>query len=136
MKVTANALFVVAIISCLSAHTYAFCGETHKALTDKAISGNSKSVLDAYLKEQLGIDPGLDTVLSLDQSTIPEPDRIPAKQLEDRIESEISENPTALELLKAGAHLEDVPNPRARHHFHDPYRNAGLDNKTEQNSGE
>lgn len=119
------------ITSYWNTYTYAFCGETHKELTNKAISSDSKSVLEAYLKEQLGMDQGLDTLLFIDQSTIPESDRIPSKQLEDRIESEITENPTVLNLLKAGANLEDVPNPRAKHHFHDPVRNIGLDNKTE-----
>jgi hypothetical protein len=48
-----------------------------------------------------------------------------------RVLPEVPQNPSVLDLLKAGAALEDIPLPRARHHFHDPYRNTGLENKTE-----
>jgi hypothetical protein len=131
MKSGANILIIVAAILGWSISVHAFDSKTHKALTDKAISGNSESALDIYLREQLSMDEGLSALLSIDQSTILLSERIPAKQLEDRIKSEVSENSTILSLIKAGACLEDVPNPRAKHHFHDPCRNMGLENRTE-----
>ena len=83
-------------------------------------------------------------MLLLDQSTVPEPNRIPTDQLEDRVFPKLPANPcTIIDLLKAGAHLEDVLLPRARHHFHAPIANpgvippnpnAGLDNKIDHPS--
>ncbi|MFA5251871.1 MAG: hypothetical protein WC454_04725 [Phycisphaerae bacterium] len=62
-------------------------------------------------------------------------------QFETRITPELPSNPCSiLNFLKAGANLEDVPNPRARHHFHAPIANlgvtppnpnSGLDNRTD-----
>jgi hypothetical protein len=76
----------------------------------------------------------------IDQSLLPADDRIPPTQLETRLSGELSTNPSVLDCLRAGAHLEDVPTPRARHHFHAPIANVGvsppnpnegLDNKTD-----
>jgi hypothetical protein len=119
----------------------AFSGKTHKALTEKAILSSGT---DGYLKTCLNMNQGLGSMLLLDQSIVPEPNRIPSDQFEERIFPELPANPcTILDFLKAGAHLEDVPLPRARHHFHAPIANpgvsppnpnAGLDNKTDHNS--
>ncbi len=116
----------------------AFSGATHKSITEKAAYG---SVAQGHLKSWLGIRRGMDTILLLDQSILPPAERIPADQFEERIAGELPANPcTILDFLKAGAHLEDVPIPRARHHFHAPIANpevvppnpnAGLDNKTD-----
>ena len=126
-----NFLVIAAIIG-WGTQAYAWCGKyTHTSLTEKAISNNNQSILDEYLKEQLDIEQGLGCELSLDQSTIPESDRIPNDQLEERISSILPLSPSVMDLSKAGSHLEDVPTPRSKHHFHDPYRNAGLENKTE-----
>ena len=105
-----------------NSQTYAFEGETHKALTQKAISNNNQSILDNYLKDRLSIEQGLNRVLLLDETITPDA---------DRVLPHVPPNPSVLDLLKAGADLEDIPLPRARHHFHDPTRNGGLDNKTE-----
>jgi hypothetical protein len=118
-----NLLIVVtALIILWNFKAYAFEGNTHKALTEKAISNNNQSVLDNYIKDELGMGQGLNSVLVLDGEITPD---------SGRVLPQIPASPSILDLLKAGAYLEDVPNPRARHHFHDPYRNAGLDNKTE-----
>jgi len=118
---------IIAAIFGWGTQAYAWCGKyTHTSLTEKAIFNNNQSVLDEYIKTQLNIEQGLGCELSLDQSTIPEPDRIPSDQLEERISSILPPNPSVMDLLKAGSHLEDVPTPRSKHHFHDPYRDAGL----------
>lgn len=117
---------------------HAFSGKTHKALTDSATLG---SATGAYLTNSLGIKQGLAWKVTLDQSILPPAERIPVEQFEERISGELPSNPCSiLDFLKAGAHLEDVPMPRARHHFHAPIANpavappnpnAGLDNKTD-----
>jgi len=122
MKRVIKFLLVVAVVFGWSIQIYAWSGKTHSALTEKAVSDSNQPVLDEYLKNQLGIDQGLNCVLLLDESLTPDP---------DRVLPEIPANPSVLDLLKAGSRLEDIPLPRARHHFHDPYRNSGLENKTE-----
>ncbi len=109
-------IIIAAIFGC-STQAYTWCGDTHKALTEKAISDSNQSTIEGYLKNQLGIDKGLNCVLLLDESVTPEP---------DRVLPEVPANPSVLDLLKAGSHLEDVPHPRAKHHFHDSYRNTGY----------
>jgi hypothetical protein len=115
-----------------------FADKTHKAISEKAVL-NSQT--DAYLKNQLGYSQGLGTLLSLDQGQIPAGERIPYAQFEARLNPELPSNPCSIvSLLRAGANLEDAPNPRARHHFHSPIANpgvtppnpnSGLDNKTD-----
>jgi len=120
MKVNRNLklLFSIMLLSVFYSPLYAFSGKTHKAMTEKAILSSGTS---NYLTNHLGIDERLGATLLLDQSTVPEPDRIPTDQFEDRIFPKLPANPcTILDFLKAGAHLEDVPMPRARHHFHAP----------------
>jgi len=121
MKKNKETTIFVAVLLGLNSYVFGWAGETHKALTEQSAS-NSQSVVNNYLKDELGIGEGLNSVLLLDESITPDSKRVLPK---------IPQNPSILDLLKAGAHLEDVPNPRARHHFHDPYRNAGLDNKKE-----
>ncbi len=122
MKWVIKSSFVVVVILGCIVQVYAWSSKTHKALTQKAVSDNNQSVLDNYLKDGLGMGEGLNSVLMLDEPNAPD---------SQRVLPEIPQNPTVLDLLKAAAHLEDVPNPRARHHFHDPYRNAGLENRSE-----
>jgi hypothetical protein len=117
MKRAIKSLFVVLMVLGCSVQIYAWSGKTHKALTEKAISNNNKSILDSYLKDELGIGDGLNGILKLDESITPD---------SERVLPEIPQNPSVLDLLKAGAALEDIPLPRARHHFHDPKRNAGY----------
>ncbi len=133
-----NLSFITMLILCFCTVAHPFSGKTHKALTDSATLGSATS---SYLKNSLGINQGLASSLALDQSILPAGERIPAEQFEERISGELPGNPCSLlDFLKAGAHLEDVPIPRARHHFHAPIANpevtppnpnAGLDNKTD-----
>ncbi|MFH1371628.1 MAG: hypothetical protein ABII09_10140 [Planctomycetota bacterium] len=120
-------IFAIAILR-IGSQAFGFCDSSHANLTQTAIYN---SALGKYLQTQLNIQQGLGEVLTLDQSVIPPSERIPSAQFEDRISSIIPTNPTIRELLICGARLEDIPNPRAKHHFYDPYRNAGLDDKTD-----
>jgi len=122
MKRVIKSLFAVSVILGCSVQVRAWSGRTHSALTEKAIFNNIQSVLDNYLKEQLNVGQGLGAVLLLDELITP--DAV-------RVLPEIPTNPSVLDLLKAGSRLEDIPLPRARHHFHDSYRNIGLENRSE-----
>jgi hypothetical protein len=122
MRKNLTILNIVMIILVWNFQVYSFEGNTHKALTEKAISNNNQSVLDDYLKNELGMGQGLNSVLVLDRTITPDA---------NRVLPQIPPYPSILDYLKAGACLEDIPLPRARHHFHDPYRNAGLENKSE-----
>jgi hypothetical protein len=122
MRNNLTILITVMIIFVWNFQVYAFEGNTHKALTEKAISNNNQSILDDYLKNELGMGQGLNNVLVLDRTITPDA---------NRVLPQIPPYPSILDYLKAGACLEDIPLPRAKHHFHDPYRNAGLDNKSE-----
>ncbi len=119
-----NLMILVGILITLgwNSQAHSWSGETHKALTEKAVSNNNQSILDSYLKDELGMGQGLTSILLLDESITPDSQRVLPK---------IPQNPTVLDLLQAGAALEDIPLPRARHHFHDPYHNTGLENKSE-----
>jgi len=117
-KKNVKILFVATVIFGWCTQVHAWSGQTHSALTEKAISDSNQTVLDEYLKSQLGIDQGLNCILLLDELITPDP---------DRVLPEVPTNSSVLDLLKAGARLEDIPLPRARHHFHDPYRNTGLE---------
>jgi hypothetical protein len=140
MKINHNILLIIitVISSIFCANVEAFSDKTHKAISENAVL-NSQA--DVYLKNELGFSQGLGTMLLLDQSVVPVPERIPAAQFETRITPELPSNPCSiLDFLKAGANLEDVPTPRARHHFHSPIANPGitppnpnrgLDNKTD-----
>ncbi|MFA7486110.1 MAG: hypothetical protein WCZ89_08805, partial [Phycisphaerae bacterium] len=138
MKINLAFSIIVIILSVYCSVTEGFAEKTHKAISEKAVI-NSQT--DFYIKSELGLSQGLGTMLFLDQSLIPEPERIPAKQFETRIMPELPSNPCSIiDCFKAGANLEDVPNPRARHHFHAPIANtgvnppnpnSGLDNKTD-----
>jgi hypothetical protein len=130
-------LVMLSLGFCASAH--GFSDKTHRAITEKAIQS---SIVINYLMNNLGMNHGLGSMLLLDQSIVPEPNRIPTNQLEVRLSGELPPNPSILDYLKAGAHLEDVPMPRARHHFHSPIANPGvippnpnegLDNRTDHN---
>jgi hypothetical protein len=131
-------LFSVLVLLGFSTSAHAFSDKTHKTVTESAVLSSGTN---DYLKNYLGISQGLECKLTLDQSILPVDARIPRDQFEKRILPELPGNPhTILDFLKAGASLEDVPMPRARHHFHAPIANpgvwppnpnAGLDNKTD-----
>jgi len=128
MKKSAAKLAFVVLVIGMNGQVFGFAGDTHATLTSTSASG---SVLNEYLKTYLDVQEGLSCVLTIDQSAIPPGTRIPLEQLEDRMSSVLPANPTILDFLECGARLEDVPATRARHHFHDPYRDTGLENKTE-----
>ncbi len=97
--------------------------KTHPEITEKAVE---RSVLNNFLNNQLGLNDGLETQLEL------------TGQFQNNINMRVAQEPefewdnktkvSILEWLRRGSSLEDVPNPRARHHFHDPIRNTGLNN--------
>jgi hypothetical protein len=104
-------------------NVFAFTGNTHKAITKEVVN---RSVLAGdYLDKQLGLTDKLTTELEL------------SEQFQNNINTRVAQEPefewakmkiSILEWLIDSSELEDVPNPRARHHFHDPIRDSGLDN--------
>jgi len=105
---------------------------THPAITGEGIA---VSTIDAYLKTQVGLPDGVSTQLYWNfpqdiKTRIGRGDANP-----DQTTRNISE------WLRVGSIIEDTeenPDPRRaiaawrpRHHFHDPIRNAGLDNNTD-----
>jgi hypothetical protein len=104
---------------------------THPAITSESIS---ISALDDYLKNNLGLSYGVQTELQYDTD-------IYNSLIKNRIavgncEPERTKR-TVFNWIRAGSDIEDIdkdanpplPSIRARHHFHDPIRNSGLDNK-------
>jgi len=140
MKTTRNisSITICIMLSGFCTISQAFSNNTHKAISGNAVQN---SYADSFLKNEMGLNQGLGTTLLLDQSVVPKSERIPTTQFETRIMPELPSNPSSiLDFLKAGANLEDVPTPRARHHFHAPIANpgvippnpnSGLDNKTD-----
>jgi hypothetical protein len=97
--------------------------QTHPAITKHAVD---RSVLaEGYLNEQLGLSSDLNTMLELTDDFR---DRIQMRVLQEPNFSWDKSSLSIREWLMEGSSLEDVPNPRARHHFHDPIRDHGLDN--------
>ena len=108
---------------------------THPAITSSVVGA---SVVDNYLKSQLGLTNGIQTQLQY----LPEwYETHLAYRLQRSGYSSGGSVRTTKEWIKAGSAIEDQdedvwydlpirPLPiRPRHHFHDPIRNAGLDNK-------
>jgi len=79
----------------------------------------------------LDVEDGVTYKLKMDQSYLPFEERIPWEQLEGRLPAAPWAENQVLDWLIWGSWLEDVPDVRAKHHFHDPTRNAGLDNRAE-----
>jgi hypothetical protein len=105
---------------------YAFENQrTHPAITERAAT---ESILDGYLKTQIGMNDGINTQLSYDF-----PSEIQARIDRAHWDSGRTQRPV-LEWLRVGSAIEDTDeypiHPiRPRHHFYDPNRNAGLNNK-------
>lgn len=97
---------------------------THPVLSKEAVG---TSQVDNYLRNQLGLNEGLNTELKLDTDIWPVPDLV------ERGMDPYMDTRTILEWIKEGSKLEDAKlyQARSRHHFHDPTRNTGLDNKTD-----
>jgi alpha-tubulin suppressor-like RCC1 family protein len=101
----------------------AFAGNTHRAITHEAV--NNSILAEDYLNKQIGFTNGLETQLDLSEYF--------RNDITERVVDEPKfhwdrTNISVLEWLMEGSMLEDVPNPRARHHFYDPIRNTGLNN--------
>lgn len=98
---------------------------THPAITREAIN-SSASLIDSYLATQLGLSDGIATELYWDFPADVE-SRMTRNNMVDPAETK-----TILDWLRAGSTIEDEDGKwkpwRPRHHFHDPTRNAGLDN--------
>jgi hypothetical protein len=104
--------------------------KTHPALTEQAINASGT---DAYVK-QLGLSSGLSTQLYWDFPLDIE------RRVRGGSADPDSKTRSVLNWIKLGSIIEDVnsdflgawihflPSWRPRHHFYDPYRNAGLDN--------
>jgi len=108
---------------------YAFDNKkTHPAITERAVVA---STIDDYLKTQVGLNDGISTQLFYDF-----PSEIQTRIRKARWSPEKTQR-SILEWLKVGSAIEDTDNTpfyrpiRPRHHFHDPTRNTGLDNKTD-----
>ena len=120
-------VFFLSVFLGLCEYSYAWENKkTHPELTDKSIGA---SVIDDYLKTQLDLATGASTELYWDF-----PSDIKKRIEEGEAEPEKTTR-SVLEWLKVGSTIEDEDGRefpiRPRHHFHDPYRNAGLENKTE-----
>ena len=120
-------LMVFSVVFVLSAHNlYAFENvKTHPAMTERAVTA---STIDNYLKTQIGLNDGINTQLSYNFPL----------EIQIRINRAKWDGGkttrTLLEWLKVGSAIEDtdlypVQPIRPRHHFYDPTRNSGLNNK-------
>ena len=121
-----NVTIIVPILLYVNSALYGWGNEnTHPALTERSLEVDSTA--HDYFKTRLGLDGGLSTQLQLDATRWPAP---------DLIERGMNQNiPTRsiVEWFREGSKLEDAKlrQARSRHHFHDPTRNAGLENKTD-----
>ncbi len=128
-------LIITIILLAFGGTVFGFCNQiTHPAITSSAVG---ESVIDDYLKNQLGMVNGIQTQLNY------QPDWY-QMYIQYRLQrggySTGGPNRTVLEWMKSGSVIEDedkdvwppfLPSIRPRHHFHDPLRNSGLDDKTD-----
>jgi hypothetical protein len=121
-----NASIMIAIFWCLCQPLYAWEKEyTHPALSQEAAN---TSKVGTYLQNELGYAAGLSTQLQITNTTTP--------FIQDLIDRGMDPGITTrsiLECMREGSKLEDalIRQARSQHHFHDPIRNAGLDNRTD-----
>ncbi len=134
-KLTYIALSFLIINIWLTHSSYGYGNKiTHPAITSNAIG---ESAIDSYLKDQLGMSNGLQTQLRYQPEWY-------QTYIQYRLQrggySLGGNNRTVLEWLKSGSVIEDedkdilldsLPSIRPRHHFHDPIRDSGLDDKTD-----
>jgi len=112
------------IIMCGNA--YAFEKKyTHPALSQEAANN---SQVGTYLQSQLGYAAGLNTQLQITNITTP--------FIQDEIDNGMDSSVTTRSILgwtREGSKLEDAQiwQARSQHHFYDPIRNAGLNNRTD-----
>lgn len=122
--------FGITLVTCTC--SYGFGNKaTHPALTEKAIAA---SVLDDYLRTELGIDEGINAEFQYNVEMYDA--YIKQRMVKGGVENPYNPTRTILKWIKAGSNIEDedislLKSIRSRHHFHDPIHNAGLDNKTD-----
>jgi hypothetical protein len=121
-----NASVMIAIFFCLCQPLYAWEKEyTHPALSQEAANA---SKVGTYLQNELGYAPGLSSQLQITNTMTP--------FIQDLIDRGMDPGVTTrsvLQWMREGSKLEDalIRQARSQHHFLDPTRNAGLDNRTD-----
>jgi hypothetical protein len=121
-----NASVMIAIFFCLCQPLYAWEKEyTHPALSQEAANA---SKVGTYLRNELGYATGLSTQLQITNTTT-----LFIQDLIDRGMDPGITTRSILEWMREGSKLEDalIRQARSQHHFLDPTRNAGLDNRTD-----
>jgi hypothetical protein len=119
-------LTILSVVFILSHQSlYAFENKnTHPALTDKSVVA---SIIDDYLKTQVGLGDGINTQLSYNF-----PSEIQTRINRTKWDGGKTKR-TLLEWIKVGSAIEDEDeypaySIRSRHHLYDPIRNAGWNN--------
>ncbi len=130
----------ISLVTCTCLYGWAN-KSTHPALTEKSIAD---SVLENYLRTQLGIDEGINAEFQYNIEMYNE--YIKRRMEKGEVDNPYNPSRTILKWIKSGSTIEDEDGSllwsiRSRHHFHDPTcnfqdfnepgRNAGLDNKTD-----
>ncbi len=121
-----NVFLTIATFLCLCQPLFAWDKVyTHPALSQEAAN---YSQVGNYLQNQLGYTEGLNTQLQITNTTTPF-----VQDLIDRGMDQSITTRSVLEWIREGSELEDalIRQARSQHHFHDPVRNAGLDNRTD-----
>jgi len=123
-------LFIISIIFVFNNIVFGFGNEiTHPAITVKCVNA---STVDNFLKNNLGLSGGVQTEFQYDEEQFNL--FIKNRMAQTNFQSNITKR-TAFDWMRAGSAIEDEDGHkfpiRARHHFHDPLHNSGLDNKTD-----
>lgn len=130
MKRQVLTIVLLIALGVLNTNLYAWENRlTHPAITGSALFDPNRSTIDDYVKKQLATQNGINTELRYDFPPDIE------KRMTKNNKVEPTRVKTILDWLKAGSIIEDEDGNmyplRSRHHFHDPYHNAGLDNQTD-----
>jgi hypothetical protein len=121
-----SGIFMTALLLGLHRPSFAWEKEyTHPALSQEAAN---ISQVGAFLQNQLGYASGLNTQLHITNTT--------TLFIQDLVDRGMYHNITTRSILawtREGSKLEDalIRQARSQHHFYDPIRNSGLDNRTD-----
>jgi hypothetical protein len=121
-----NTFLVTLVYLCLIQHLYSWEKTyTHPALSQEAAND---SQLGTYLQSHLGYDLRLNTQLQITDTA--------TSFVQDLIDRGMERGVTTRSILgwmQEGSKLEDarIRQARSQHHFYDPIRNSGLDNRTD-----
>lgn len=121
-----SVFLTIAILLCLCQPLHAWEKEyTHPALSQETANN---SQVEAYLQAQLGYSSGLNTQLQIINTTTP--------FIQDLINRGMNPSITTRSTLgwaREGSRLEDalIRQARSQHHFYDPIRNSGLNNRAD-----